>query len=140
VKKIVLNRKGQSLVEVTVALSILAIVLTGVVTLAVNTVGLMLASRSRMEGTAYAQQGLEILKAKPGSDCTTGLELNSPTDITLPVPSPYDSIYTRTYKVADPPSGTVPPSSHTLVSVKVTWEFRGQPGGEITVKQIMKRK
>lgn len=134
--KIFSNKKGQSLVEVTVAMSILAVVLTGVVTLAVNAAGLMVSSRSRTEATAYAQQGLEVLKSKPSNSCyvlgssdlANGLNKSMDTGNTF---------YTRTFDVSDPPN-SIDTGGYALVTIKVSWT--NGSGGNITLKQIMKRK
>jgi type II secretory pathway pseudopilin PulG len=55
---ILANKKGQTLVETVVALGILAIVLTGTISLVVNIVSLVLSSRNKTEAMALAEKGL----------------------------------------------------------------------------------
>lgn len=140
-KSINLKREdGQSLVEVVVALSVLTIVLTGVVTLAVNTVALMITSRMKTEATAYAQQGIESLKGDVGASC--GALENTPGAGEENFPTSPTSTYSRTKRIEDPPVSLGLPatyaSTHALVIIKVNWENKGQDESLI-VKQVMKR-
>ncbi len=146
-KKIFTNNNGQSLIEVTVALSILVVVLTGVVTLAVNVAGLMIASRMATEATAIAQEGLEALKGAPSSTCA-GLSAGGKFEIGgdgLITPDILDDgqnirKYTRTIETLDDKiTGTGSPNL-ILAQVTVTWEMKsGQPEGEIVLKQIISK-
>ncbi|PIZ00362.1 hypothetical protein COY62_03095 [bacterium (Candidatus Howlettbacteria) CG_4_10_14_0_8_um_filter_40_9] len=129
--KIISNKRGQSLVEVTVALSILAVVLTGVVTLIVNAVGLMLDSRDKTEAVAYAQQYLEEKKGSKTNSCI-GLD---DTD-----ESPSDIAGTKYKKEVDiVGSDSIFPGA-VLVTSKITWNAKNGSGRDVTVKQIMGRK
>lgn len=56
------KEKGQSLVEVTVALSILGIVMLGVITLAINVIGYSIGTKAQAQAVALAQEGLEIMR------------------------------------------------------------------------------
>lgn len=150
--RITLNKKGQSLVEVTVALSLLAVVLTGVVTLAVNAVSLMAASRLRTEATALAQEGLEIAKSYKDNGCIS-LSNNSyvivnnqlvtlasaPEKATITLDN---ASYTREITIAD--DAIVDPlnsaSEYALATVTVSWDLKGKPEGDIKIEQIIKRK
>jgi len=132
-KRSFLNTNGQSLVEVTVALAILAVVLTGVVTLAVNTVGLMISSRMRMEATSLAQQGLEEAKGGRSNECdglAIGIKENG-------IKIGEDKEYTRTIKISD--AGTAWTGA-VLIDVKITWNVKGQPDGNIELKEILNKK
>lgn len=127
-KKLFSNKRGQSLIEVVVALSILTVALAGVVTLAVNTVGLMISSRFRMEATAYAQAGLEGVKSARSNMC------NWLSNGTTREGKTVEGInYTRETKIEDADSFY---SGAKLVTVKVTWTEKGVPGN-VELKQIM---
>lgn len=129
--RIVSNKKGQSLVEVTVALSILAVVLTGVVTLIVNAVGLMLDSRDKTEAVAYAQQYLEEKKGSKTNSCD-GLAITPPpvsTDIIT------GTKYSKQVSIVD--SAAFPGA--VMVTSKITWLAKNSTPRDVTVKQIMSR-
>lgn len=76
-------KKGQSLIEVVVALSILGITMFGVMTLGINTIGYSIASKARTQAIALAQQGLEVARnqiggsAVPPNTCATSTGLSS---------------------------------------------------------------
>ncbi|MDD5693270.1 MAG: type II secretion system protein [Patescibacteria group bacterium] len=53
-----IKKKGQTLVEVMVALSILIVILSGVITLLIKSVNLVIDSRSKTEAIAIVQNGL----------------------------------------------------------------------------------
>jgi prepilin-type N-terminal cleavage/methylation domain-containing protein len=61
--------KGFSLIEVVVALSILVMVLSGVITLIVSVVNLNLVARNKTEAVAFAQDGITIGSAKVSNGC-----------------------------------------------------------------------
>lgn len=129
--KIISNKRGQSLVEVTVALSILAVVLTGVVTLIVNAVGLMLDSRDKTEAVAYAQQYLEEKKGSKTNSCTGLDDIDeSPSEIV-------GTKYSKEVDIVD--SSSIFPGA-VMVTSKITWLAKNSTPRNVTVKQIMSRK
>lgn len=80
------KKRGFGLVEVMVALSILAMVFSAVVTLIVNVVNLNLVSRQRTEAIAFAQDGLALGVAEISNGCPSKL----PTNINI---DPWNKIY-----------------------------------------------
>lgn len=126
--KLFSNKRGQSLVEVTVALSILAVVLTGVVTLIVNAVGLMLDSRDKTEAVAYAQQYLEEKKGSKTNSCR-GLE-----DIDE---NPSEIAGTKYKKEVDIDGSDPIFPGAVLITSKITWLSKNGSDRDVTVKQIM---
>lgn len=71
------NKKGQSLVEVVVAMSILIIILTGVVTLIVNVMNLTMMARNSLSATALAQKVLVQESSKYLNTCSVVENANS---------------------------------------------------------------
>lgn len=146
-KKNLLGNNGQSLVEVTVALSLLTIVLTGVVTLAVSATGLMISSRMGTEATVIAQEGLEVLKGAPSNTCA-GLDpgekflIDSEGLLDLDLIGAGQPVrgYTRIIETLDDNITGEDSTDLILAQVTVTWKNRGQPIGEIVLKQIISKR
>lgn len=66
------TKKGQSLVEVIVALGIITLVFAGAITLIVNAVNLEISARNRTEATALAQRELALALQAVGEGCEKG--------------------------------------------------------------------
>lgn len=141
-RKILQNERAQSLVEVTVALSILAVVMTGVVTLAINAVGLMINSRMKTEAAAIAQQGIEVVKGSPSKGCNvllpgkTYIILNN---VLTPGPEQAINSYTRTIRIDNDDISGLANSDLALVTVTVSWSLRAQPS-DLVLKQLVRIK
>lgn len=70
-----LNKKGQTLVEVVVALAIIALVFAGTVTLIANLSNLILSSRNKTEAIALAQGGMATLIEMSRANCSAELSI-----------------------------------------------------------------
>lgn len=143
--------KGQSLVEVTVALSILAIAMMGVITLGVNVIGYTIGTKARTQAMALAQQGLEIARDN-GTGCgtlengyyyeivpidKTKIIKRTTTATYYPVDTtgPFAS-FQRQIGVRNAPAGSFPATaqgSYKLVTAEVQWQVAGTPMGTSTV-------
>ena len=128
-KKKIINNKGQSLVEVVVALTILAIVFIGIVTLAANTIKLMLSSRQKMQAVAIAQQQLELEKSNTGNSCTARTVPSNPV---IPSQTIDGTAYTITKSLAS--SANYP--NAVLVTITVSWPVQSQTMS-LTVRELV---
>lgn len=137
-----MNKKGQSLVEVVVALGILAFVFAGTITLIVQIVSLQLATRNRTEAVALAQKTM----AETVSTLTDGCGNISSTNTTG---SSGNFTYSVQVSNADAyPDGGSSTSSRDVdldgnqfyqVLVSVTWDDRDYVGNNYELKQIVKK-
>jgi Tfp pilus assembly protein PilV len=145
-----LNRKkGQTLVETVVALSILSIVLVGTIKLVTNIVTLVLSSRNETQAVALSEKGLAVgvqLIAsgtkkltdtsvlvlydadRPFNGCTRDGDLGRACEVTV-----YNSSNSA-YDVDDKD-----PNVYEIVS-KVSWVDRSYSGRkEVVLKQLVKK-
>lgn len=125
------NQKGQSLVEVTVALGILVLVFSSVVILAANALNLMLDSRDKTEGVAFAQKYLEKTKGDKTVTCTA---LTVGTDINYPDTAGGKNFTTNL---------RIDSSTYTdmvLVTATTTWAAKNGTERNVTAKQLVSTK
>jgi Tfp pilus assembly protein PilV len=71
------NLKGQSLIEVLVALGIVAIVVTSIASIITNSLGNTEYSKDLNTATKFAQEGLEIARSDRNSNYATFASLNA---------------------------------------------------------------
>lgn len=131
--------KGISLVELTVAMAILAMVFAGTVTLIITVVNLSFNTGLKTVAVALAQKGLtdkitEFRQTSNISPCTlmtTGL----PTGITS-----LEKCVTANPTIPDAPNGLSGPDSFVFVTSKVTWYIRGDSNASTyQLVQIIRR-
>lgn len=130
-----LNKKGFTLVEVVVALGILAIVFTGTVTLVVNVFNLELSSRSLTEAVAIAQGKMAETVASLDGGCF----INTPISMTEPVPIDDKYTYLISNEAFDY-SVTDGFTSENFLKIKVTvsWEDKGIGERTYELEQIVR--
>jgi len=136
----IMNQKGQSLIEVTVALGILAVVLSAVVTLAAQGIGLMIASRQRTEATALAQKSLEVLKGNSTNVCDGNKTVNAGIALSTlggigDIPGQFIS---STYEVVDHNFPGISITGYRKATVTVKWKTRLGGDTDLSVSQIFK--
>ncbi len=131
-------KKGQSLVEVVVALSILAIVFAATVTLIVQVVNLELSARNRTEAVAIAQRYLSRNIKALSCNCVLDSSLLVQDE---EVDDGYDITSTAIY-LADDIITEVESSAAKFVkvSIAVTWSDKGLPNETYELSQIMRLK
>lgn len=150
-----LIKKGQTLIEVVVALGILALVFTGTITLIVQVVNLELSAKNRTEAVTLAQRKL--------TEARIGIENGCSQTSYLEVGTENGSIVTLNFAViaddnfdAGFPIGVVDASATSfdyggppgleldgnnfirIISV-VQWSDRGLPDETYTIEQIVRR-
>lgn len=125
------TKKGFTLVEVIVALGILAVVFVGTVTLIVNVVNLELSSRNLTEAVAIAQGKLAEAIVPINGGCTA----STPTDV---LPTPAGEKYTYEINFEDNYNfGGL--SNFIKVEVKVNWKDKGLGQREYKIDQIVRK-
>lgn len=160
------RKRGQSLVEVTVALSILGITMMGVLTLAINVIGYSISTKSRSQAVGYAQEGLEVARSFLRSCSELKISILEGQDFvvdsgTALAPGASEAIgdFTRTITIrslskTEDPDGDgfpediliVPNSTYIktddfyLITSKVEWNVKGTKDGKTTVYGVVKRK
>jgi type II secretory pathway pseudopilin PulG len=132
-------KKGQSLVEVVVAMFILMIVFVSMATLIIQSLNLVMMSRSRTEVTALAQRSMSNAIMQLKSACPAVAPTGLPKDLTLPADISGDQNLVRygishiseTVAALDPgdqPTGTgvsTLPLNFYKVTVTITWRYKG---------------
>jgi type II secretory pathway pseudopilin PulG len=134
-----LNKKGQSLVEVVVALGILAMVFAGVVTLIVEVVNLELSARNKTVAVALAQQKLAhtVVGINSGCGSTTpstqnGTEIKGGVSFEYTAETAPSPSYNETLGLFG--------DNFTEVTITIAWENRNSSDNEYVLKQIVKKK
>jgi Tfp pilus assembly protein PilV len=137
-------KKGQTLIEVVVALSILIVVFTGVVSLTMSVVNLTLASKDQTEAVAFAQKVLTDYDYQLTQSCPIGAPAFGAGQCSLPSDPDLSKFTCSVYK--NPiSSALVNQISNSLVSdelnnltVTVSWDSKGIPGAQsITLNQVI---
>ncbi len=127
------NKKGQSLVEVMVAMFVLMIVFVTSVTLIVQSLNLVMMSRSRTEVAAIAQRAMTELVLQIKSSCPAFSGTLSP--LTFEAPANKVGNYTVVKAATLVTQANLPTSAiYTFqtsgtyeVTVTLTWRDRGAP-------------
>lgn len=134
-----LNKKGQSLIEVVVALGILTIVFTGVLTLISQVVGLELAARNNTHAVALAQRKLATVITEIGDGCNIG-SLSSPagTETIGAVDFEYQIDINNNNTGFNYTSG-LDDSNFTQIVVTISWADRSFSDNSYNLKQIIKK-
>lgn len=129
-----MTRKGQSLVEVVVALGIVSIVFSGTVTLIVQTVNLELSARDRTEAINYAQKILneKVVEIEGGCNLeyTTG-------EVSGPPFGKYNSTINVNNNFTSYGNG-LDSANFIEITSRVTWKPKGLPDDKYEVKQIVR--
>jgi len=134
-------KKGLTLIEVVVALGILAIVFAGVVTLIVQIVSLELSSRDRTQGIALAQGKLSEVTASISNGCSNVSPVTNAAPILFDVPNSRFS-----YVVAENTGinyGAAPyiiaSPDYSEITVSVFWDDRVSENNSIKLTQVVKK-
>lgn len=121
------NKKGLSLIEVVVSLSILAIVFVGTITLIVNVVNLVLITRDKTEATALMQKGLTKGIDRAKDSCRGSVdydetleEINGKYTITVTNSDDFEPINSTAG------DGSISKDNFVSVKSKVEWSFKNQ--------------
>lgn len=140
------KKKGQSLVEVLVAMGIITMVFAGTATLIVQVVNLELSARSRTEAVALGQKYLaeNVSSIKEGclNNITTGVpETDNPNDKYTALNSCVlvnDDLSENTSTDCSP--GEIDSSVTNFVKIitEVTWQDKGLPEETYTASEIVR--
>lgn len=133
------TKKAFTLIEVVVALGILAIVFSGTVTLVVNVVNLQLSSRNRNEAVAKAQKVMSESVALISCGCSTDLSKISEGEKDTDTSLPYTLNVTENYNY----NGSLSPADaahFAKISILVTWEDKGLGEMNYPLEQIVRLK
>jgi len=134
------KKKGQTLIEVTVALGILAIVFAGTITLIVGVVNLSFSARNRTEAIALAQMKL----AETASSILTGCNKTFPAS----TPRTRESGTIYHYRVdVNTLAGSFSAvydndlnhNNFAEIVVTVDWTNKGLPDENYVIKQIVRK-
>lgn len=139
-----LNKKGQSLIEVVVALAILVTVFAGTITLIITIVDLNVAARQRTEAVAWAQKYLSEAVKKVEDGCVKkAASLVDPDGPPDPHPN-YDitygtvlGSYTGAGTEVSPYGFSYSGADYIRIYVKVIWKDKVGNTNEYTVVQIV---
>lgn len=140
VKRILDSKKGQSLVEVVVALGVIAIVFSGTVNLIVRVVGLNLDARDVTQATALAQKALTEAVSNTASNCTAGVTTVPATNVNLGGKNFTYQVASSAYDISTAGVVTSNASGAFLkVTATVSWNDReGDPRSNV-VEQYIRR-
>jgi type II secretory pathway pseudopilin PulG len=125
------NKKGQSLVEVTVSLLILMIVFSSVLTLIVQSLNLVVMTRTRTEVGAIAQHAMTdvILQIKNTCPVKSAAEISNISPSITVDPKYTLTVTAKLLTSNDQPTRIGPlPSSFYKVTVIVSWTDKGATG------------
>lgn len=147
--------------EVTVALSLLSIVMIGILTLAINTIGYSISAKARTQATILAQQGIEVARkvVSPASGCNPVGSIDYSDkyykvdginkDNLLEIPSANDGFVAvdsfggleRSIYIRDANAGEVTQDStnYYYVLSKVRWDFAGSRIGEAQIYGLVSK-
>jgi len=133
------NDSGQTLIEIILALSVVVMVITGITFAITSSLKNATFSKNQNLATAYARQGMEILRTirdrswttfnslETGigvsyflAENTTNLDGPSP-DVCAPSCSPNLGIFSRRVKIAKNSPDCTPGAENTKVTVQVKW-------------------
>lgn len=129
-------KKGQTLVEVIVALGILAFVFAGTVTLIVQVVNLELAARNRTEAVALAQKYMALNIQSMGNGCTNlGVEQDKDQGQIPHEKYNIDSIFTY-YDSNLANEVALLSASFVKIDVKIDWINKGNNPEDYTLTQF----
>lgn len=134
------NKKGLTLVEVVVALGILAVVFSGTVTLVLNVTKLAMTAREKTLVTALAQRGIaNIIKAST-SGCNSTIPDTIPDDITT-APGYTIKVSTRGLIADESGSFTPEPTTPDFKEISSQVFLNSDPANPLySIKQIVKIK
>lgn len=150
-------KRGQTLIEVVVSLTILIFVFMGTITLIINTVNLTLSSRDKTEAMALAQKSLTEAKVYLSGGCNAsndspdftllgytnnGSEFYKRVDDSKDVYLRYvktDNIDNNALEGIDFSSSAFNPIDFGVLEVRITWVQKGMPDGEIINRQIVRK-
>lgn len=130
-----LSKKGQSLVEVIVALGILAVVFAGVISLIVRVVDLELMARDRTIAVSYAQQVLAETIGKMGNGCSETAD----DTFTGSRTEGNEFSYTGTIKDSPDYSNGLDQKSFKEVTITVKWKDKSGLTNTYELKQAVKK-
>ena len=139
-----MNKKGQTLVEVVVALGILTVVFAAVITLISQVVHFELSSRNTTIATNIAQKKLAEAVSEIGDGCiseSAPLEDSLGSQIIGGIKFSYETNNSNTfdYKENNTSSVGFDNSSFMEIVVKVTWEEKNLGIRDIILKQVVKK-
>lgn len=137
--------RGQSLVEVIVALGIIVIVFTGTITLVVNVMNLNLTSRDVTQATALAEKKMGEAVSGIRSDCAIDIGGLSVTGNNVPVTlggKSFTPVVTFSSVSRNQVSNTFVADSNGLfirITSTVTWKDRGGVDRSFSVERILRK-
>lgn len=130
------NKRGQTLVEVVVALGILAMVFAGVVTLIVRVVDLELMARDRTVAVSLAQKKLAETVGNLGDGCNVS-------DYTIPNGSIVEGSKTFNYSGAINNSfdysNELNNKNFVEITIKVDWQEKSGSVSKYELKQVVRK-
>lgn len=122
-----MNKKGQSLIEVTVALTILSVVMMGILALGINVIGYTIFTKGRTQAIALAQQGLEETRNRGGCGLTA-----DPTPSYANLPAPFGDFSRRVIvrNATNAEASGLNGSDFWFIQSEVRMNMPGVPAGE----------
>lgn len=149
------RKKGETIVEVMVAMSILALLFMGIYTMLMSITSVARASRDRTTATALSQKGINLYKRKISDSCSIGigsLDANNIDTTSYDPPACSDPAkrndpcnYIEVIKTI--PSGSLEyddlgseRSSFWKIISHVVWKDRNNVSQEIQVSEIVRSK
>jgi Tfp pilus assembly protein PilX len=138
------RKKGQTLIEVMLSLTIITLVFVSAITLVINVFNLTLSARSKTKATALAQSGLAVATTKIQGSCSLGNypldaaislpEVSVPTGFTLEV-RPKDLITGSEIYTGD----QITTTNFMKLTATVSWSDKGLGAQTYRVSEIIRK-
>lgn len=132
------KRKGQTIVEVMIAFTILAVVLSSTFILMIRAVNLVLTAQSRTEAIEIAQRGLSegvlLLQGSCGINTAANLSAIQTKNIAGSVPKTL--VVSKTDHPGLPDS--LASDDFILLTATVTWDDKGAPDQSVALSQLVR--
>jgi Tfp pilus assembly protein PilV len=119
-KKIALNQKGFTIIEVTITTFLLVVAFLGLLSLSVMAIKGNAFSKMMTTATALGNDKIEDLKA----GAFTNVELNSGSH--TDTGNPFQGLYTRTWTITDTIDATSSRIACKTIAVSVSWNWLGK--------------